>query len=298
MSGETIELLKNYDPKKMQFPAYVSEKLDGVPVRLISNGVAVQALTRQGEFIRSIDHIIAAVEPIIPVNGSIVGELYIPGKPFKEISGLVRQHSPAPELQLHVFDGDLHPGAADDTYDTRMVVVSYQVKSIGSDLIQMIPRYGVNNDEEVQDVFLNLVRAKPGMEGIVVHSASKTFSPGKRCWGTQRLKPTPTLDLRVESFEEAIDQFDAPKGMVGRINVYYARHVHNDDVVRSVIGIGPGSLTHNERRDLWEAYGNRPLPGNMIIEVKYMPDDTYEALRQPTFVRFRPDKTEGDVHHV
>lgn len=305
MSGETIELLKNYDPKKMAFPAYVSEKLDGVPVRVIYHGArdGVVGLTRQGEHLRSIDHILAAARTLFDYEGqSIVGELYIPGMPFKQISGLVRQHAPAPELQLWVFDADLRPGQS-QPYAGRMLDLALAIADKEPEHIKIIPYAVAHSDAEVQEQLDQLREVIPHAEGIVVHSCKKSFQPGKRCWGTQRLKPQPTLDLEIVSYEEAMTEAGEPKGMVGRINVKYERVVGlrpgcAGHATTKIIGIGPGNMTHAERISEWEANAHWKQPPGTIIEVKYMTDDSYDALRQPTFVRFRPDKTVGDVHVV
>ena len=85
--------------------------------------------------------------------------------------------------------------------------------------------------------------------------------------------------------------------MVGRLIVSYKG---------LTIGVGPGRLTHGERTSLWtcrEAYlrteqdGHRwkeLLPGR-IAQIKYKADDSYDALRQPTFQHWRPEKDEPDA---
>ncbi|WKV17017.1 hypothetical protein [Nostoc phage NMeng1] len=138
------------------------------------------------------------------------------------------------------------------------------------------------------------LRAKfPHAEGMMLHTCTKPFSPGKRAPGMLRYKPQPTIDLRVESWEEAVSEDGTPLGMVGRCNVLLNR-VMSDGVTRqSRIGIGPGKLTHDERTAIWNKFresGYRP-----IVEVKYMPDPTYDALRQPTIQRIRDDKEKADV---
>jgi hypothetical protein len=70
--------------------------------------------------------------------------------------------------------------------------------------------------------------------------------------------------------------------MIGRINCWYKGQI---------IGVGPGKLTHAERRELAKA--PMVLTGyNRIAKVQYKKDDSYEALRQPTFQCWRDDKDE------
>jgi hypothetical protein len=54
------------------------------------------------------------------------------------------------------------------------------------------------------------------------------------------------------------------------------------------IGVGPGKLSHAERRKLWV---NREH-NHGVATIKYKRDDSYTALRQPTFQHWRPEKTE------
>jgi ATP-dependent DNA ligase len=132
----------------------------------------------------------------------------------------------------------------------------------------------------------------PKAEGAVLHAYGKQWNPGKRCWGTQKLKGEPTIDLRVVGFEEAVSEAGEPKGMVGRINVELARA----DGTVEIVGVGPGKLTHEERFHLWRTRNSTKVEDmNLIAEIKYMPDATYGKLRQPTFQQWRPDKTEADV---
>lgn len=110
----------------------------------------------------------------------------------------------------------------------------------------------------------------------------------------------------VESFEEATanETIDGPPkgtplGRVGRINVVLRRQGRP----LAIVGVGPGKLTHDELKALWEAatpinpaLTNNRWPGEKYCaEIKYMPDKSYDALRQPTIQRLRTDKTEGDI---
>jgi len=304
MTDESIELLKNWEPSKMPWPAMVQEKLDGVPVRIRRIGSHVLAWSRQNEAIVSIPHIIEYAKHMLHDGGSIIGELYIQGLPFKTINGLVRQQkydAKSAKLVLNVFDFDQRDAPA-LTYEARRATfvvsldnLSRQLGKSLSDLpIRAIPGVICYDERSALAAFDMIMQAKPDAEGVVVHSLDKTFQPGKRCWGTQRIKPVPTIDLKIIGFEEAISlKTGAGLGMVGRLNAEFTRMVKGK-AVTSIIGIGPGALTHPQRKALWNAaVANKYKP--TIAEIRYMRDDTYDALRQPTFIRFRPEKREADV---
>ncbi len=115
-----------------------------------------------------------------------------------------------------------------------------------------------------------------------------------RSWGMMRYVVHPTIDLRVVGVEEATAKkrmkflgqwYEKGDGLgaVGRIVVSYKGNE---------IGVGPGAMSHADRRFFWS---NQSDLVGQIIKIKYKRDDTYEALRQPTFVAIHPDKTTPDA---
>jgi ATP-dependent DNA ligase len=311
MAGETIELLKNYEPSKMQWPAMHQQKIDGVPTRVIKQLGFARSYTRQGERLTSIPHIEQLCNVLLQEGESVMMELHIAGKSFKEISGLVRRHAACRDLVGWIFDAD--------TRDDELMCAPWAIRmrSIALRLIDLAAKAGtppdglacrvlpgskVNSAEEAEAAHEALMIANPDAEGSVLHSLQKPFQPGKRCWGTQRMKPVPTIDLRVVGFEEAISENGTPLKMVGRINAEFTRYVPTgfkgfDRAHTEVIGIGPGALNHSQRKELWALYKS----GNYkprIAEIRYMRDNSYDALRQPTFKQWRDDKELADVQGI
>lgn len=308
MSKETIELYKPWNPSKMQWPAIGSEKLDGVPIRLSHKA----ALTRQGEEVpASVQHIQRFFSDHFSFAPGVelVGELYIRGTPFKEISGLVRQQQrTAHDLKLYVFDLFANYDEAryrEAPYGKRIDIAKITLEDIAGKLgsrpedlpIQIIPYTLVDDEEGAVALHEQIMFANPDAEGTVFHSYDKAFQPGTRKWLTQKLKPEPTVDIEIVGFNEAIGEDGTPLGMVGRLVGTFHR-VGTDGATAPVqIGIGPGKLTHDQRRALWQVYtaGYWGKAKTRVAEVKYMRDDSYDALRQPTFQRWRTDKGIHDV---
>lgn len=304
MAGETIELLKGYTPDKMPWPAMHQQKFDGVPTRIIRvSKNEYRAVTRQGETLRSIQHIVEQVENLnMAVGGSIVGELDIEGAAFKLISGKVRQQMPYTSLILRVFDFDIDANPKMKYLDRRDEFQQRWYDYTGDEpyenfYVRVIPGVICSNEAAADEAHAQLMQADPSAEGSVLHDLNKPFQPGKRCWGTQRMKPVPTIDLRVMSFEEAMsDGTGKGLGMVGRLNAEFTV-LKNHKPVTTEIGIGPGALTHIQRKALWfqQKIGKwKPT----IAEIRYMRDETYEALRQPTFKRWRTDKQVADLYNL
>lgn len=286
MTDATIELAKNVDWKRVNYPVYVQEKFDGVPLLFTKAGI----YTRQGELVKSLpvsfcDSIMeifdAACSMVDRDSWFVVGEATFAGKPFKYSSGQVRRQEPIEEgvfarCAIYVFDCRLsdHTGWLDR--------YSYAAQKIGRLLpsnVRFIRTAKCSTRAEVEAQYTEHVVAR-GAEGIMLHDPKRKWSPGKRCWGLQRWKQSETLDLHVSSFEEAISIDGEPKGMVGRINVQYRGRV---------VGVGPGALTHAERVRLWR---NRACASKYIVEVKFKPDDSYDALREASVVAVRYDKME------
>ena len=310
MANETIELLKNYEPSKMRWPAMLQPKIDGVPVRVFKSiDNKMTALTRQGERVTSIPHILQFASTLLHPGESMVMELHISGKPFKEISGHVRRKNTAcPELVGWVFDFADHSDFM-NTYFHRYAMIKKRIEQAAvfaqcklEDLcIRIMPAVNVYTQEEAEAAHDAFMLNNPDAEGNVLHSWYKVFQPGKRCWGTQRMKPVPTIDLMVVGFEEAHSADGAPLGMVGRIiadfNSFGAVDHISGSKVLGTIGVGPGALNHTERKDLWRMWKRGQFTPR-IAEIRYMRDDSYDALRQPTFKQWRDDKHEPDTKEV
>lgn len=304
-----IELVwQEYEPKKLKWPVAFQQKFDGVPVRIINVGGNILAYTRQGEQISVLKHLTEVMKYILIEPGSsVTGECYIHGMNFKDISGMVRQQKiQKPELNYYVFDFDVLPSVGGDWLSrrntfTRCFATYLEVAGQHQNdcPVKAIPTLICKNEGEVNEAFVMLNTAFPNAEGAVLHSLSKGYEPGERRATTQKLKHTPTIDLRIIGFEEAIDKSTGQgNGMVGRVIAELSRMQPSADgstrLVTTEIGIGPGALKHNERRMLWSMQMHKRFKPR-IAEVRYMRDDSYSSLRQPTFVQWRTDKEKPDV---
>lgn len=319
MGAEPMELAKNYDPKHADkfLPGYMQVKYDGVPLTFIrpDGDDTVIALTRQNEEAKSVPHLLEQAKVILPrVKGaSFTAECLVPGRSFKESSGIIRRQTPDAETAQvigFIFDANLE-GHHKETYYIRFKQIgnALPVVKMAFDLhnpdkqfpFVVAPYAKVETIEQVEahyKVLLELHGAD--LEGAMIHKINKPFTPGKRAWGMCRYKPQPTIDLEVESFEEAVSEDGTGLGMVGRVNVRLRRKTAAGVAVTTV-GVGPGKLTHAERQALWGAcvsvdgHGRGTPSKPYLAEIKYMPDPSYDALRQPTIQRLRTDKTEGDI---
>lgn len=314
--ASTIPLAKPYTPGKLVFPVALSRKVDGVPVKITFDNLSIRVESRQGKRVESVTALIqdfreAYLMQDLPVPVTFVGEVYQRGNmdaDFKETSGIVRrQYDQSDQLAIALFDTDTgivgeHSGqmaysAANFEHRLHFLMYLKQIKL--HEWVKPIDQFTVNTIEELENFAASHATAFPKAEGMVARSYTDEWAPGKRTWGYQKVVVDPMIDLRIVGFEEAIDQYGHPMGMVGRLVAKYRG---------DTIGIGPGKLNHAERISLWKTWQNTanysmqvldvavgPTWHNPIAQIKHKADDSYDALRQPTFQCWREDKDEPDA---
>lgn len=298
-----IPLAKGYDPSKLNFPVLLSQKYDGVPVLIEvyeNEGVpSLKVNSRQGKHLPSVYWMIhgwvlsSGVLDNVDLPVQFVGEIVQkdPFADFKETSGKARKQEAQHDLYIKLFDMDTYDGAGyKKRYNRLKAACFYQSH------VTVVSSKEVKNQQELEHVLETFLDTYPKAEGMIARSHDDKFEAGKRSWGYQKLLVEPTIDLRIVYVEEAVDgKTGEGKGMVGRLVASY----HGEK-----IGIGPGKLTHKERISLWQDW-NKALTSNFarggmqdalgIAQIKYKKDDSYDALRQPTFQYWRPEKTEPDA---
>ena len=322
MSNETITLATTFDRLKMDYPAELSIKLDGDAARFIKQAGKWLVVSRQNKEIKSVGHILKVLDRYgshLEDGTSIVGELTVMGvNTFKDASGVVRRHTTDPRIILNIYDV-YAPKLMQTSYKHRVVIIKeivehFRTKSLlthNGVTYQCIKRVPVvlssaqsyNAMHKYLEDSINNVGGI--IEGLIIRpllGRHSTIAIARRSRGLTRFKPKPTVDLEIVAFEEATankemtfmkEVYQKGDGLsaVGRIVALYNGNE---------IGVGPGCLTHAERREIWLRYvaNNKQLttPGRsvkLIAEVEYMKDDSYTALRQPVFKRWRPDKVEA-----
>ncbi len=305
MANESIELYKPWEPVRAKDKVFfVSRKLDGVPVRFRKLSGRTLAFSRQNELITSIPHLIPYAASMLLEGGSFVGELQCGDMPFKDVSGLVRKKVPNTEtgkLTCHVFDFDITarpemPYAArwrDFDFALKQLQAHHKIEGPAC-AVRLAPHIICHGPEAVEAAFKAIMDANPGAEGAVAHWIGKPFQPGTRRWDTMKLKPHDSLDVEVVGYEEAVDKYKRPKGMVGGVKIKLWSMDVKGNLNFDITSVGPGCMTLAERKVEWVKFRN----GNFkprIAEVHSMPDDTYNGLREGRWQRWRDDKGEPDV---
>lgn len=283
MLSKSLKIENEVVKTKLIYPVQLTEKLDGVPAKYTKVNGEIVIKSRQNVDIVSTQHIVDWLSDKLIEGDSIIGELTIPNTPFKDISGAVRRSENNPELVLNVFD--FVPAGMHLEFQDRLETLVQRVGcfTMPNTPVQYIAGVCCYTDEQLLKEIEVFMELNPNAEGVVVREFrgnNSYFEAGKRSKGMLKYKPKPTVDLEVVSFEEAHSKAGEPLGMIGRINALYQGEI---------IGIGPGKLTHAERKEI---FNNVDHYIGMIGEIEYMRDPSYTALRQPTFQRWRTDKTE------
>lgn len=317
-----IMLAKGFDASKLVYPVEVSIKLDGVAADFYKTVRGWSVQSRPGKDILSVQHILDYLNHRLkdtPPGTHLIGELTVMGvDDFKDAAGIIRRKETDARIILNAYDC-YREGYMHEAYDQRIRRMQglFKDMEVGGwycdendvtwKIITRVPVCAkVHNPAELTK-HLNSVHGimdKSSLfEGFMVRSLrgpDSTYKVGKRSWGMQKYKPKLTLDLKVVNFEEATankemtflgQTFQEGQGLyaVGRIEVEYKGEV---------IGVGPGTMTHKERREVWQKFqnmlsrGEKLIDKNLICEVEYMKDDAYTALRQPVFKQWRLDKDE------
>jgi len=125
---------------------------------------------------------------------------------------------------------------------------------------------------------LNTIKLKTfideGYEGLYLKHEDHMYEPGKRVNTAIKLKHRPTTDLLCIGYEDGTGKY---LGMIGSLILVdsYGREV----------SVGSGLSDHERSKD-FEYFKDK------IIEIEY--EQIIDTYIQPTFIRVREDKTEGD----
>ena len=305
MSKSTIPLSKLYDESRVEYPCYVSEKHDGVPVRIdiMVDGnpssedfksIAWSVRSRQGEDVPSCHTYVevfiqALLDSGMDMKGNytfIAEVTHKTLKAFKDVSGVVRRKEPQEDLVFNFFDFVYHDPAAAVTFGrrTRALMGILAPFSLYSDLpFHYVQQTQVHTQVSLKHALSRVYEENPDAEGCIIRSGSATFKPNSRHWDYQKYLIEPTEDCVVIRYEEAHTKDGEPKGMVGAI---WVEHKGKEQRV------GAGKMTHAERKLEWIKFldqDQRPVQ-KRVCEIKHKGDTSYDGLRQGTFQHWRHDK--------
>lgn len=292
----TIPLAKGVNEKKLNFPVYLSQKIDGVPVRIDIDADGNHTIrTRQGKDVPSVRQLVQEFADEFRGNAglgyfdvpcTLIGEVHQHGDPyadFKDTSGIVRrQDDQSHRLAIGLFE--MFTPALQEVGFERRYEAMLELNDL-HDRVSVLWQQRVETLSQLEHHFEDFCNQFQKAEGMVARNWNDPFMPGKRSWGYQKLLREPTIDLWIIGCKEAHAEDGTPKGMAGRLIAKYKD---------GEIGIGPGKLSHKERVHLL-GYFKQPHSGPRMAQIKYKDDPSYDALRQPTFQCWRDEKVTADA---
>lgn len=233
-------------------------------------------LTRTGEPITSIPHVLAQARKLLP-GYVIFGEAYKFDTPFKDISGAFRRHAPQDDLIVVAFDAvpvaDWRAGKCDESYKARLARLREAWHASPVPAIIVAPA----SDAGASQGFANALVANGGYDGAILRRADAPWTVGASKNGEAiKVKPVKSLDLR------AVDWFIGKgkyQGLAGGIVVEYRG-------VTTQVGTG----FSDAERETIASQGTR----NQIAEVEFMELTADGKLREPRFKGWRYDKEQPD----
>lgn len=254
---------------------WVLKKYDGCCgiVFVDSKGIASLMVTRTGEKIRSCDHILRWITTDNRWRDVVLFvELWHPNREFAEISGKVRQHSPAPELIYKAWD-----------------VVPTSDWWAGECKVPFKQRYGWINEYTPEDFRAYLYPFNPmslqkeanhlalsgGYDGLIAKDPNGTWKLGPGTDGESiKIKQKLSFDLEVVGVTEGAGKH---AGRIGSLVVRFRGG--------TLLGVGTGLSDDDRKRTDWVG---------KIVEVEAMGYSSEGSLREPRLKGERFDKEQAD----
>lgn len=246
----------------------------------------------------SIQHIVDTLSDRAGHGFVFQGEVWLPGVPFKDISGAARRHALQPHLGVVLYDVhdevDWAGGKDRAAYGVRLGMLRHLHAMVcGDPLIRLVESYAATDDKRPIGGWNILAQdyvKQGGYDGLILRDMSALWAAGPSRNGELiKVKPSVTLDLRCNG---VIQGEGKHAGKLGALIVSY-------NGVGSAVGTG---FSDEERENFWRAatnarsgaaaFGFNPI--GKIIEVECMCVNPNNTLREPRFKAVRWDKTTAD----
>ena len=285
---------------KINYPALVQLKMDGMRFNAIVRNGQVEFRTRNGRFI----DLLGNLEQEFIQLASDIGEdmvfdgemlVYENGQPVpretgngilnKAIKGTISQEE-ADKIHVTLWDSILYseflsdPIALPERYTTRFTRLVRQLNTKPMEKIHLITTDEVNTQKEAEQIFQRYLEL--GQEGIILKNKDGLWEP-KRVNHQVKMKAENSADLLVVGYEYGTGKYE---GMLGALKLQTS-----DGVIKVDVGSG---FTDAQR----QAFTPENTIGK-IVEIKYnvkVSDKRtgQQSLFLPVFLQLREDKSTAD----
>jgi len=194
---------------RMQFPAVVQRKFDGVRcIAYLSPDGEVVLESRRGKPFPHLNHLREAIKPHLLDNEILDGELYSDTLDFQKVVGLVRRESISPqdlddmqEVSYRIYDMfSKDEGITNMPFAGRYKRVTDRINAIGSPLA-IVESYTVENADDVREYHDKFVGQ--GYEGVMVRNPRKPYEMDKRSSGLMKFKDFKDDEYKIVGYTEA-----------------------------------------------------------------------------------------------
>jgi DNA ligase-1 len=181
----------------------------------------------------------------------------------------------------------------------------------GNHRVLVVPHFIVHSEKEFEEMEESFLRE--GFEGIIARDPQAPYKSGRATVTMNnylRLKRRIDFEFTISGFTEAMENQNekktnalgqsersshkenlVPKGMVGNIQGIVLKDVEYRGKVLLQQGqpivVGPGRMTHAERKAAWEALGTSETWVGKIGKALFMPHGQLDKPRIPTFESLR-----------
>jgi DNA ligase-1 len=261
----------------------VQPKYDGCHARFVfEGGECVTVLSSLGNEVKSCQHIADQLWGLV-ADGTIHGEVWHPGLPFQDVSGMFRRQYPAPELGFVAFD--YTDGLQEDPspYHERMRRLrGLSATATGpGQPIHVEHHQGYSPIDALFDAAV--AKQQSGrFDGLILRHMDKPYKAG-RCRDGEviKIKPLVSLDLKV------VEVFPERGEKTGKNTCALGLQWAKGTVQRVATGLKQAQV------DAFVAAPSQIV--GKIVEVEAMGYTSDGFLREPRFVRIRDDKDTPDV---
>lgn len=266
--------------EKLQWPMWVSQKIDGVWCCAIKKDNQITTYSRTGEVFTSMRHIEAELDKILKNREGIVYEaaVYSNTLPQSVVSGWVRdtknQHTELHAACHTLLDLDNFNVPFETSW--RQLRERIESGSVDRRIVTFIMQQAVYSIEEAQQ-FADIVIQHHG-EGAVLRNPRAFYQPGKRNADIIKLKKGVSFDLKVIDIYEGKGKYT---GTLGGLVCQW-----KDGRTIEISG-----MTDAQRHAWWS---NPEEIIGKVVQVDAMCESSKGLLREPRFKGIRLDKTEGD----
>lgn len=224
---------------KMPLPWLVQPKLNGERCRAVVRRGLVTLLSSEENEITTLPHINLQLNALHLPDVELDGEIYLHGMSKQEIGSFLRRKELKPgyqEIQYHVFDL-----VCDRPQIHRIDLLWFDLWPMlkTASAIQKVETHKVETTSRLVDLLTHYVEQK--YEGIVVRNPLSEYVR-KRTVDMLKWKPKHKDSYLIVGFEEEVDQYGTPKGMLGAI------WCEKDD---QRFKVSAGGFNHEAREIAW-----------------------------------------------